>query len=346
MLSKFFIKKRKVGNNEKPLIIVEIGINHNGSLKKAKDLVNKAWKSGAEIIKHQTHIVDDEMSEEAKKIIPSHTKDSIYKIIKKCSLSENDEFELMKYTQKKGLIFISTPFSRKAVDRLIKFKVPAFKIGSGECNNYPLVEYIARHRKPIILSTGMNTIESIKPSVKIIRKFKVPYVLLQCTNIYPTPSNLIRLDSINTLKKEFPDALVGLSDHSETIFPCLGAIALGACVVEKHFTSSKNDNGPDISASMDPDELKILIRGSNEIFKAKGFGKKAVKGENSTLKFAFASVVATKEIKKGSKFTKENCFPKRPGIGDFLAKDYKKVLGKTAKRTIKKNTLIKKNQIK
>tara|TARA_Y100000816_G_C26093864_1_gene578477 strand:- start:1189 stop:2229 length:1041 start_codon:yes stop_codon:yes gene_type:complete len=346
MLSKFFIKKRKVGNNEKPLIIVEIGINHNGSLKKAKDLVNKAWKSGAEIIKHQTHIVDDEMSEEAKKIIPSHTKDSIYKIIKKCSLSENDEFELMKYTQKKGLIFISTPFSRKAVDRLIKFKVPAFKIGSGECNNYPLVEYIARHRKPIILSTGMNTIESIKPSVKIIRKFKVPFVLLHCTNIYPTPSNLIRLDSINTLKKEFPDALVGLSDHSETIFPCLGAIALGACVVEKHFTSSKNDNGPDISASMDPDELKILIRGSNEIFKAKGFGKKAVKGENSTIKFAFASVVATKEIKKGSKFTKENCFPKRPGIGDFLAKDYKKVLGKTAKRTIKKNTLIKKNQIK
>jgi len=346
MISKFFIKGRKVGNNEKPLIIVEIGINHNGSLKKAKHLVDKAWESGAEIIKHQTHIADDEMSEEAKKIIPSHTKDNIYKIIKKCSLSEKDEFELMNYTQKKGLIFISTPFSREAVDRLIKFKVPAFKIGSGECNNYPLVEYIARHKKPIILSTGMNTIESIKPSVKIIRKFKVPYVLLHCTNIYPTPSNLVRLNSINTLKKEFPDALVGLSDHSETIFPCLGAIALGACVVEKHFTSSKNNNGPDISASMDPDELKTLIKGSNEIFKARGFEKKAVKGENSTLKFAFASVVATEEIKKGCKITKKNCFPKRPGIGDFLAKDYKKVLGKTANKTIKKNTLIKKNQIK
>ena len=346
MIPKFYIKGRKVGNNERPLIIVEIGINHNGSLKKAKQLVDKAHKSGAEIIKHQTHIADDEMSEEAKKIIPSHTKDNIYKIIKKCSLSETDEFELMKYTHKKGLIFISTPFSRKAVDRLVRFNVPAFKIGSGECNNYPLVEYIAQHKKPIILSTGMNTIESIKPSVKIIRKFKVPYVLLHCTNIYPTPSNLVRLDSINTLKKEFPDALVGLSDHSETIFPCLGAIALGACVVEKHFTSSKNNNGPDISASMDPDELKTLIKGSNEIFKARGFGKKAVKGEKSTLKFAFASLVATEEIKKGCKITKKNCFPKRPGIGDFLAKDYKKVLGKTAKKIIKKNTLIKKNQIK
>lgn len=345
MASKFSIKGRKIGQNERPLIIVEIGINHNGSLKKAKYLVDKAHEAGAEIIKHQTHIVEDEMSEEAKKIIPSHTKDNIYNIIKKYSLSESDEYKLMKYTHKKGLIFISTPFSRKAVDRLVKFNIPAFKIGSGECNNYPLVEYIAKHKKPIILSTGMNTIESIRPSVKIIKKYKVPYVLLHCTNIYPTPANLVRLDAINTLKKNFPNALLGLSDHTETIFPCLGAIALGACVVEKHFTSNKNSKGPDISASMDPNELKTLIKGSNEIFKAKGSGKKAVKGENSTLKFAFASVVATEEIKKGSKFTKRNCFPKRPGIGDFLAKDYKKVLGKTAKKTIRKNTLIKKNQI-
>ena len=143
----FKIGKRFVGKNHPPLIIAELGINHNGSLKKAKKLVNIAARNGAEIIKHQTHIPEDEMSEEAKKIIPSHTNKNIFDIIKKCALSEKDEYKLMQYTKKKGLIFISTPFSRQAVDRLDRFKIPAFKIGSGECNNYPLVEYIAKKKK-------------------------------------------------------------------------------------------------------------------------------------------------------------------------------------------------------
>ena len=165
------IGKRKIGPEYRPIIIVELGINHNGSLKKAKQFVDQAKKYGAEIIKHQTHIPEDEMSIEAKKIIPSHTKENIFDIIKKTSLSEADEFKLMKYVKSKKMLFISTPFSRLAVDRLVKFKVPAFKIGSGECNNYPLIEYIASHKKPIILSTGMNTINSIKPSVKIFEKW-------------------------------------------------------------------------------------------------------------------------------------------------------------------------------
>ena len=138
--------KKICRKNHPPLIIAELGINHNGSLKKAKKLVNIAARNGAEIIKHQTHIPEDEMSEEAKKIIPSHTNKNIFDIIKKCALSENDEYKLMQYTKKKGLIFISTPFSRQAVDRLDRFKIPAFKIGSGECNNYPLVEYIAKKK--------------------------------------------------------------------------------------------------------------------------------------------------------------------------------------------------------
>lgn len=341
----FKIGNRIVGNNNYPLIIAELGINHNGSLKKAKNLVDKAFKAGAEIIKHQTHIAEEEMSLEAKYIIPSHTKENIFDIIKKCSLSEEDEFKLMKYVKKKGMLFISTPFSRKAVDRLVKFKIPAFKIGSGECNNYPLVEYIAKQGKPIILSTGMNTIETIKPAVKIIRKYKLPFVLLHCTNIYPTPSKFIRLDAINTLKTTFPDALVGLSDHSKTIFPCLGAIALGACVIEKHFTDNKKNEGPDISASMDTEELKTLIEGSRILFDCRGNQKKAVGDEKSISKFAFASLVATEEIKKGEKLTENNCFPKRPGTGDFLAKDYQYIIGKKACRKIIKNTLIRKKDI-
>ncbi len=339
------IGNRKVGPNHKPLIIVELGINHNGSLKKAKKFVDQAKKFGAEIIKHQTHIPEDEMSVEARNIIPSHTKQNIFDIIKKTSLSEKDEFELMKYVKKKNMIFISTPFSRLAVDRLVKFKVPAFKIGSGECNNYPLIEYIARHKKPIILSTGMNTIKSIKPSVKIFEKYKVPYALMHCTNIYPTPTNLIRLQAITEMKKFFPNAILGLSDHSKTIFPCLGAISLGASIIEKHFVDKKIRKGPDISASMDGSELRLLLEASNEIFLAKGNYKGPVKEEKSTINFAFASLVATKNIKKGEKITKNNIFPKRPGIGDFKANSYYKVIGKKAKNFIKKNTLLKNKDI-
>tara|TARA_A100001015_G_C14998298_1_gene717195 strand:+ start:639 stop:1667 length:1029 start_codon:yes stop_codon:yes gene_type:complete len=339
------IGKRKIGPNNRPLIIVELGINHNGSLKKAKKFVDEAKKFGAEIIKHQTHIPEDEMSVEARKIIPSHTKENIFDIIKKTSLSENDEFELMKYVKKKNMIFISTPFSRLAVDRLVKFKVPAFKIGSGECNNYPLIEYIAKHKKPIILSTGMNTIESIKPSVKIFEKYKVPYALMHCTNIYPTPTELIRLQAITEMKKSFPNAIIGLSDHSKTIFPCLGAISLGASIIEKHFVDKKIRKGPDISASMDGNELRLLMKASNEIFLAKGNYKGPVKEEKSTINFAFASLVTTKDIKKGEKITKKNIFPKRPGTGDFKANSYFKVIGKKAKNFIKKNTLLKRKDI-
>ena len=340
------IENRRVGFDENPLVIAEIGINHNGSLEVAKKMAKSALDAGVDVVKHQTHIVDDEMTEEAKKIIPSNAKQNIYEIIKKCSLSETDEFKLMNYVKKKGMIFISTPFSKKAVDRLIKFKIPAFKIGSGECNNYPLIEYIAKFRKPVILSTGMNNINSITKSVKILRKYKVPYALLHCTNIYPTPSNLIRLDCIKILKKEFKDAVIGLSDHSSTIYPSLGAVALGACIIEKHFTDTKKRKGPDISSSMDKEGFKILNMGLKEIFYAKGYNKNALKEEKSTIRFAFASIAATKDIHKGEKLTKNNIFPRRPGIGDFLAKDYDKLLGRIAKTDIKKNTLVKLKNIK
>jgi N-acetylneuraminate synthase len=343
---KIKISNRLIGEDFKPLIIAELGINHGGSLIQAKKLVDAAQKAGAEIIKHQTHVVEDEMTEEAKKIIPQHTKVNIFNIIENCSLSEKDEKNLMDYVKKKGMIFISTPFSKLAVDRLIKFNVPAFKIGSGECNNYPLIEYIAKFKKPIILSTGMNSIETIKPSVKILRKYKVPFALLHCTNIYPTPSNLIRLDAINLLRAEFPDAVIGLSDHSQTIYPCLGAVALGASIIEKHFTDSKKRKGPDISASVDKKEFKILKFGINEIFNARGGKKIPLKQEKSTMNFAFACVAATKSILKGEKLSKKNTFPRRPGIGDYFARDYYKILGKIANKDIKKNTLIKKIDIK
>ena len=255
------IANKKIGPDFPPVVIAEIGINHGGSLDVAIAIADSAIDSGAEIVKHQTHIPEDEMSNEAKDVIPGNASKSIYEIIKESSLSEEDELKLMKYINQRGSIFLSTPFSRAAADRLAKFGVPAFKIGSGECNNYPLIKHIARFGKPIILSTGMNTIETIRPSVEIFRKYNIPYALLHCTNIYPTPPELVRLGAMQKLASEFPDAVIGLSDHTTSNYTCLGAVALGASILERHFTDRIDRNGPDISSSINPDSLSSLIEG-------------------------------------------------------------------------------------
>ena len=338
------IEGRKIGYNHNPLVIAEIGINHGGSLEVACDLVDAAFKAGAEIIKHQTHIASDEMNSSAKKVIPAHTKESIYEIIDSCSLSEKDEIELQNYVTKKGMIFISTPFSRAAADRLIKMGVPAFKIGSGECNNYPLIKHIAQAGKPIIMSTGMNSIKSIS-AVNIFRKYEVPYALLHCTNIYPTPPELVRLGAMLEIQDSFPDAVVGLSDHTTSNLPCLGAVALGASILERHFTDTMDREGPDISCSMDPNSLSELITQSKIMKKARGGSKGPVEAEQPTIDFAYASVVSIKEIKAGESFTMENLWVKRPGTGEILAAEFDKLLGRKAKVDIQNDTLIKKSHI-
>ncbi len=265
-----FIKigQRKIGTNYPPLIIVELGINHNGKIDIAKKIIKSAKKAGAEIIKNQTHIADKEMSEEAKKIIPVHTKENIFKIIQDSSLNEKQEHNLKEFTNKNNMMYISTPFSKEAADRLNKLGVPAFKIGSGECNNYPLIDYICKFKKPIILSTGMNDIKSIKKAVKILKKNKIDFALMHTTNLYPTPSKLIRLNAINDMRKAFPDVPLGLSDHTGDNFTSFAAIAMGASLIEKHYVDKKTRAGVDIPASIDFHQLEELIRGSNEIFKA------------------------------------------------------------------------------
>jgi N-acetylneuraminate synthase len=346
MAKNFKIGNILIGEKYPPVIIVELGINHNGNLDIAIDIADKAMQAGAEIIKHQTHIVDDEMSKEAKTVVPGNSNKNIYEIVKNCALNESDERKLMDYIVSKKKIFISTPFSRAAADRLGKFNIPAFKIGSGECNNHFLVDYICKFKKPIIMSTGMNSIKSIEKSVNVIRKHKLPYVLMHCTNIYPTPNKLVRLGCIQELKKIYPDAVVGLSDHSESIYSCLGAVALGASVLEKHYIDNKKKRkGPDISSSMDTTELKQLIHGSNAIFESLGGNKVPLKEEAKTVAFAFQSVVATKDIFKGEKLSLDNIFLRRPGNGDYRVKDFIKILGKKLKKNIKKNTQIKKIHI-
>ncbi len=343
MSMKFRIGKIVIEENTPPLIIAEIGINHNGSLDLAIEIADKAIESGAQIIKHQTHIIDDEMSEEAKKVIPGNSTFSIYEIMKKCALGESEERKLMEYIKSRKKIFISTPFSRAAADRLGKFNIPAFKIGSGECNNYHFIKYICKFKKPIILSTGMNSINSIKKSIQIIQKNKIPLALLHCTNIYPTPPKLVRLDCLRQLKKAYPKCIIGISDHTETNHTSFGAVALGARIIEKHFVDTKKRKGPDVSCSMDPNELKDMIKGSQIIFSARGGVKKPLIEEKKTIAFAMPSVASLKEINVGEILDNNNIFLKRPSGGDFGIEDLNKLYGRIVKKKIKKNIQIKKN---
>lgn len=344
-MPEIIIGNRVIGDDHPPVVIAEIGINHGGSLDLAIHMANAAIDAGAEIVKHQTHVIEDEMSEEAKSVIPGNADTSIYEIMESCALSEPDEFKLMQYIHSRNAIFISTPFSRAAAERLKRFDVPAIKIGSGECNNYPLIKHVARIGKPIIISTGMNTIESIRPSVEILRAAGVPYALLHCTNVYPTPPELVRLGAIAKLREAFPDAVIGLSDHTTSNYPCLGAVALGASILERHFTDSMEREGPDIVCSMDPLALTELINGSRIVFAARGGDKGPVDAEAPTIAFAFASVVAIKDIQSGEKLTEENIWVKRPGGGDFNVLDYDVLLGKKACAPIKRGYQLRMEQI-
>ncbi|UPR28454.1 N-acetylneuraminate synthase family protein [Vibrio crassostreae] len=341
----FEISGRKIGLDYDPLVIAEIGINHEGSLKVAYEMVDAAIQGGAEIIKHQTHVVEDEMSGEAKNVIPGNADVSIYEIMDRCSLNEEDETKLKDYVESKGAIFISTPFSRAAALRLERMNVPAYKIGSGECNNYPLLDLIASFGKPIILSTGMNDIPSIEKAVNIFRKHQIPFCLLHTTNLYPTPDHLIRIGAMEQLQEAFPDAVVGLSDHSIDNLACLGAVATGASVLERHFTDSKDRPGPDIVCSMDTQECAELIIQSKRMAQMRGGKKEAAKEEQVTIDFAYASVVTIAEIKEGETLTRDNLWVKRPGTGDFLAEDYESLIGKLATQTIPADVQLKKTHI-
>ncbi len=344
-MAEFSIGNRPIGDQYPPVVIAEIGINHEGSLDTAIAMADAAIDAGAEIVKHQTHVVEDEMSDEAKQVIPGNADVSIYEIMARCALSEDDEYRLMQHVQSRGSIFISTPFSRAAAERLARFDVPAYKIGSGECNNYPLVRHVARAGKPVILSTGMNSIESVRPSVEILRKAGVPFALLHCTNVYPTPPELVRLGAMQCLREAFSDAVIGLSDHTVTNDVCLGAVALGASILERHFTDRMDRPGPDIVCSMDPAALSALIRGANIIFAARGGDKSAVAEEAPTIAFAFASVVAIADLEPGQCLNEENIWVRRPGGGDYSATDYDALLGRRLVLPIRKGERLAKSHL-
>ena len=331
------IGNRSIGPNEPPLIIAEIGINHGGSLDVAKSMVDLIVQSGCECVKHQTHIIEDEMTEEAKAIFPPNANKSIWDVMKECSLKLDEEQELKKYAENLGLIWISTPFSRMAADFLDEIDVPAFKIGSGEADNLPLINHIAQKGKPIIMSTGMQSIKSLKNSVNILEKSGVEYALLECTNLYPSPPEIVSLQGIQELKEAFPKALVGFSDHSIGPHIALASVALGACIIERHFTDTRYRSGPDITCSMDPAELRLLVDRSIEIHKALMNPKQRTEPEESVYKFARASVVADRDMAAGHIITEKDIWVRRPGSGEIPGYKYNDIIGKKLRLDVKKN---------
>lgn len=326
-----------ISDKNEPFIIAEAGINHDGEFEKAIELVDLAIDSGASAIKFQTHITDKEM-------IPTDMKpgniseESLWDIIDRCVLDNEQERSLFDYAKEKGILFFSTPFSREGADRLNELGVELYKIGSGECNNLPLLNHVANFKKPMILSTGMNDMSSIKASVETILSHGVPLALLHCTSIYPAPPETMRLGAITHLKDEFPDLEIGLSDHSLGISVALGSVAVGANIVEKHFTKSRQWPGPDNPFSIEPNELKNLVDWSKEIWKARGGKKDILDDEKPVIDFAYACVVAIKDINKGEALSLDNIWVKRPGTGEIFAKDFEDVLGKVATVDISENT--------
>ena len=342
------MKQVKIGNylvgGANPVFVVaEAGINHNGSFKLAKKMVDQAKKTGVDCIKFQTHITEKEMMKS--NIKPGNiSKKTLWNIIKNSELSEEEERKIQKYCKQKKILFLSTPFSIEAVDRLEKIKIPAYKIGSGELTNFPLLNRIAHTKKPVILSSGMSEINEIKNSVNFFKKRHIPLILLQTTSIYPSNYQDINLGVIEKFQRLF-NIPIGLSDHSPGIYTSLGAVAKGACLIEKHFTLDKNLPGPDQKLSLDPKELSELVKGCKAVKLALGNSKKILPKERPILKFARESVVSITNISKGEIFSEKNITTKRPGTGGIPASDFYKILGKFAKRDISNNTQLSKKDV-
>ena len=330
-------KNIEISDRCEPFIIAEAGINHDGDFDKAIELIDLAKSSGASAIKFQTHITDKEMIPTDMK--PGNISDErLWDIIDRCVLDKAQEKELFEYSKESNILFFSTPFSREGASRLDDLGVELFKIGSGECNNIPLIKHVASFGKPMILSTGMNDINSVRKSVETILNYDIDLAVLHCTSIYPAPAKTMRLGAIQHLKEEFPNLEVGLSDHSLGISISIGAVAVGANIIEKHFTKSRSWPGPDNPFSIEPSELTELIKSSREVWEARGGKKDIWPEEQPVIDFAYSCVVSISDIKKDEKLTLKNIWVKRPGNGSIPASEFENLLGKTASVNIEKDT--------
>lgn len=329
---------------ERIFIIAEAGDNHNGSLELALQLVDKAVEAGADCVKFQTFVTEEVISVYAEKADyqkkQTAHQETQFEMVKKLELSF-DDFKLIKeYCEKKGILFLSTPFDIVSIDFLESIGIPFWKIPSGEITNLPYLIRIAKTKKPIIMSTGMATMDEIEEAVATLKKHGAEKItLLHCNTEYPTPYEDVNLLAMDTMREHF-QLDVGYSDHTLGIEIPIAAVAMGATVIEKHFTLDKNMEGPDHQASLEPDELKEMIRVIRHIEAAMGDGKKKPSiSEKKNTVIARKSIVARRTIEKGETFSEENLAVKRPGDGVSPMQWYD-IIGKVSNREYQKDEKI------
>jgi sialic acid synthase SpsE len=330
------IAGRRIGAGHPCFVIAEAGINHNGDVAIAADLVRAAAKAGADAIKFQTHFPEHEMLRGG--ATAAYVGESLFDLLTRTALSRDDHFTLRDLATNNGIIFLSTPFSREASDFLETVGVPAFKTGSGELANLPLQEHIARKGKPMIVSTGMSTPEEIDATVQLVRGIGTPFALMHCTSTYPTPFEHVQLDCIPALQRKYA-VPVGFSDHTLGSYMAFAAATLGANLFEKHFTISRSLPGPDQEGSMEPVELGELVKGIRAIERARGATKTIQPGEQDVRNMAQHSVVSIRDIPAGAAIAVADVWAKRPGTG-IPAGRLNDVIGRVAKRAIASGRLV------
>lgn len=337
------IADKIIGEGEPCFIIAEAGVNHNGDIELAKELIDAARNAGADAVKFQTFKAEKVVTQNAEKAEyqkETTEKGSQYEMIKKLELTEEDFNDLANYTNKKNIVFLSSPFDKESVDLLDEINVPVFKVASGEITNFPLLTHIAKKEKPIIVSTGMTTLGEVEEALNVVRSEGVKEILLlHCVSDYPAKMKDVNLRAMETLKHAFK-LPVGFSDHTLGITVPIAAVALGACVIEKHFTLDKNLPGPDHKASLEPNELKEMVKAIRNVEKALGDGiKRPTNNEDEVKGVVRRSIVAKVDIPDGTIITEDMIEVKRPATG-IEPKYMKMVVGKRAKINIKKDDLI------
>jgi len=338
------IAGRLIGEGKPCFIIAEAGVNHNGDVNLAKKLIDVARKAGADAVKFQTFSTEELVTAGAEKARyqreTTGADGAQFEMLQKLELGPGDFKKLSVYAREKDIIFLSSPFDKGSADLLDNLGVPAFKVPSGEITNFPLLKYIARKKKPVILSTGMSTLDEIKEAVEIIRREgSKEIVLLHCVSCYPARVEDMNLKVMETLRRTF-GLPVGLSDHTVGIYIPVAAVALGACVIEKHFTLDKKLPGPDHQASLEPGELREMVKAIRDVEKALGDGlKRLTDEEEANKKAARRSLVAGVDIPAGAVITEEMLDIKRPGTG-LEPRFINSVIGKKAKKKIASGEVI------
>lgn len=335
------IGQRVIGSGSNVFVIAEIGINHDGSVSQAEKLIDAAAECGADAVKFQSYRVDRLLIPSRERYVQqSDGSESAYQMLRRCELSWESQEKLKKCADARGIMFLSTPFDEESADFLDSIGVPAFKIASADITHVPLLRHVASKGKPVLLSTGMSFLSEVADAVYNLRSFGAKEILLMhCVSAYPASPQHMNLRALQTLQSYF-ELSVGLSDHSEGILIPLIAVALGAVLVEKHFTLDKNAPGPDHKASMDPNDLKTLVKNLRDVEASLGDGRKRPSDvEEESRLFGRRSIVAAVDIRAHETIAQWMLTFKRPGSG-LEPRNCEKLIGMTARRNIGKDTIL------